>query len=199
MSGDGRWNHNLHYHRVVLDAVSAGASRVLDVGCGEGILARELCSKASHVVGIDLHEPSIREARATGAGEAGLGFVLGDFLTYPFELESFDAVVSIATLHHVDAGAGLARMRALVRPGGTLALIGLARSAGAIDHALDVAAVLAHRVHRATKGYWQHAAPVVWPPPESFAAMRRIAKRELPGVRYRRRLLWRYSLVWTKP
>ena len=29
--------------------------------------------------------------------------------------------------------------------------------------------------------------------------MRRIAAQELPGVRYRRHLLWRYSLVWTKP
>jgi hypothetical protein len=28
---------------------------------------------------------------------------------------------------------------------------------------------------------------------------RRLARGVLPGVRYRRRLLWRYSLVWTKP
>jgi hypothetical protein len=30
-----RWNHNLHYHRVILDAVPAGCRRSLDVGCGE--------------------------------------------------------------------------------------------------------------------------------------------------------------------
>jgi hypothetical protein len=30
------------------------------------------------------------------------------------------------------------------------------------------------------------------------AEMHRIAQRQLPGVRYRRHLLWRYSLVWTK-
>jgi hypothetical protein len=39
----------------------------------------------------------------------------------------------------------------------------------------------------------------VWPPPDSFGQTRRLARRVLPGVRYRRLLLWRYSLVWTKP
>jgi 2-polyprenyl-3-methyl-5-hydroxy-6-metoxy-1,4-benzoquinol methylase len=36
-----RW-HNIHYHRLILRAVPAGARRGLDVGCGEGTLAREL-------------------------------------------------------------------------------------------------------------------------------------------------------------
>ena len=162
------------------------------------MLARELRAKASRVVGIDLHEPSLARARAAAETCPGLDFVCGDFLTHPFEPESFDAVVSIAALHHVDATAGLARMRDLVQPGGTLALIGLARSASALDLALDAAAVVASRVHRARKGWWEHAAPVVWPPPESYTAMRSLAERELPGVCYRRRLLWRYSLVWTK-
>ena len=29
--------------------------------------------------------------------------------------------------------------------------------------------------------------------------MQALARQALPGVRYRRHLLWRYSLVWTKP
>jgi hypothetical protein len=29
--------------------------------------------------------------------------------------------------------------------------------------------------------------------------VRTIAARILPGVRYRRHVMWRYSLVWTKP
>jgi hypothetical protein len=41
-------------------------------------------------------------------------------------------------------------------------------------------------------------APETWPPPESFTGTRRIAARVLPGSRFRRHVLWRYSLVWTK-
>ena len=40
---------------------------------------------------------------------------------------------------------------------------------------------------------------MVSPPPETFAACRRIAETTLPGGRYRRHRFWRYSLVWTKP
>jgi hypothetical protein len=29
--------------------------------------------------------------------------------------------------------------------------------------------------------------------------MRRLTRDLLPGARYRRRLLWRYSIVWHKP
>jgi hypothetical protein len=39
----------------------------------------------------------------------------------------------------------------------------------------------------------------VWPPPLSYAEMRALARHELPGARYRRHLLWRYSLLWAKP
>ena len=48
-----RWNHNLHYHRVILAAVPDGARRSLDVGCGVGMLARDLRRVVPHVKGID--------------------------------------------------------------------------------------------------------------------------------------------------
>jgi hypothetical protein len=63
----------------------------------------------------------------------------------------------------------------------------------------EIAAVLGNALHRMTKGYWEQMAPTVWPPPLTYAQMRRVADRVLPGVRFRRHLLWRYSLTWTKP
>lgn len=192
------WNHNVHYHALLLDAVPRGARRVLDVGCGEGMLARALRGRAERVIGIDLDEPSLALARA--AGGDGIEYVLGDVRSFPFEPASFDAVVSVATLHHMDAAAGLRRMAELLRPGGVLAVVGLARNASLLDHAHGLVGLVASWILRIAKGgYWQHPSPIVWPPPESWASMRAIASRELPGVRWRRHLLWRYSLVWTKP
>jgi hypothetical protein len=43
------------------------------------------------------------------------------------------------------------------------------------------------------------SAPIGWPPPDTYGRTRDTAQRLLPGVRYRRRLVWRYSLVWVKP
>ena len=79
-----RWNHNLHYHRVILAAVPDGARRSLDVGCGEGMLARDLRRLVAHVTGIDRDAASIDVARREDGG-TGVEYVVGDFMTHPFE------------------------------------------------------------------------------------------------------------------
>jgi len=98
----------------------------------------------------------------------------------------------------MDPGAALARMSQLLAPGGTLVVVGLARSR-LPDLPRDAVAVITNLGHRVTKGYWQHPSPTVWPPPHSHPEIRVLAGETLPGARYRRHLLWRYSLVWVKP
>ena len=78
----GVWNHNTHYHRFVVQAVPAGATRALDVGCGEGDLLADLSPAVAEVVGIDA-DAAILEQAASAAPAATL--VNGDFLTFPFE------------------------------------------------------------------------------------------------------------------
>ena len=192
-----RWNHNLHYHRVVLDAVPEACERALDVGCGEGTLTRQLRRVVPRVTGIDLDRASLDLPRAH-PGAADVDYILGDFLSYPFEAASFDPITSVASLHHMDAGAALERMRSLRRPGGVLVVVGLARGQYPADLLRDATAIVANRAQRTARGYWDHPSPTTWPPPETFNGMRDLAARLLPGVIYRRHLLWRYSLVWTR-
>jgi len=191
------WNHNIHYHPLILGAVPAGCQQGLDVGCGEGGLARELRQVVPHVLAIDCDGPVIDRARQQDNG-AGVEYVTGDFLTHDLRPGSFDVIVSVAALHHMDPAAALRRMRELLRPGGTLAVVGLARSR-VRDLPADAAGVIAHRVLLAGRSYQQVNAPTVWPPPQTYAQMRRIAGEVLPRARYRRHLLWRYSLTWAKP
>ncbi|EIV91892.1 bifunctional 2-polyprenyl-6-hydroxyphenol methylase/3-demethylubiquinol 3-O-methyltransferase UbiG [Frankia sp. QA3] len=123
---DGRrWNHNIHHHPRILRAIPHGAQRALDIGCGEGMLARELRRTVPQVTGIDLDGPSIDQARGY---PDDVDYILGDVLTHPFEPASFDVITSVAALHHMDAAAALGRMRDLLHPGGVLALVGIARS-----------------------------------------------------------------------
>jgi SAM-dependent methyltransferase len=199
-AGAERWNHNIHYHPAVLAALPRRGARALDVGCGEGLLTRDLGARFDAVVGIDLHEPSIDLARRS-AGPADVEYIEGDFLTEPFEEASFDAIACVAALHHMGTVAGLERMKALLKPGGRLAVLGVARSRYPRDLPRDAVAAVATRLLRNTGGrkLWEHSAPTIWPPDETFAQTRRAVEGVLPGARFTRLVLWRYLLTWTKP
>ncbi len=191
------WNHNTHYHPVILDAVPPRCQRALDVGCGAGTLTRELRQFIPEVVGIDSDHASIAAAQAhPNAGD--IQYIERDAQTFEIEPESFDLITAVASLHHLDAEPAVVHLKSLLRKGGVLAVIGVARSSPS-DWPLDVVAIIPNRLRRLRASYWQQPSPVLWPPPETFASMRRIAARHLPGVRFRRRLYWRYTLVWAKP
>jgi SAM-dependent methyltransferase len=202
------WSHNLHYHRVILDAIPPGCERALDVGCGTGALTRRLKRLVPHVTGIDRDERSIQLARAH-PGAAGIRYLLGDFLIAPLEPASADLVTSIASLHHMDARTALRRMSDLLRPGGVLAVVGLARASWPAELAAVIPASAGTHLHKAASAIRRRGAadgpatayqpPVIWPPPLTYRDMRRLAADILPGARYRHHLYWRYSLVWAKP
>lgn len=193
---------NAVYHRLVLDALPPGIHRALEFGCGSGRLARALRSRVACVTAIDSDRTILEHAQADDTER--IEYLHGDFLTHPFEPASFDAVVSIAALHHMSSNRAFARTAEILKPGGTLALVGLAKSRHPKDLAMDLAGFVSRWVRHAGRRDSAQtrstiAPPIVWPPPESYQEVRRKAERALPGVRYRRLLLFRYALLWTKP
>jgi len=98
----------------------AGA-RVLDVGCGGGILAEGLAVRGASVVGIDLAAANVEAAAAHAAG-AGLAidYRVADAAELArSEPGAFDVVTCLEVLEHVpDAPALVAACAALVKPGG---------------------------------------------------------------------------------
>ena len=192
------WNGNTHYHHLVHAALPPGASRVLDVGCGDGILAAELLrSGISHVIALDVDASVVERASSTHAG-LPIEWRHGDVNEAAFEPSSFDAIVSVAALHHMDARVALQRFAKLVRPGGVVVIIGLAHW-NWWDLPLEAVAMTSQRILGMFYGFWQHSAPIIWPPPLTYREMKRVSAEILPGVVYRRHLLGRYSLVWRRP
>jgi SAM-dependent methyltransferase len=192
------WNHNIHYHHLVLLSAAPGCRRALDVGCGWGLLARRLAQHCQEVIAIDLDRGAIAEARAGGDLEGRIQFVEGDVMTYPFPADNFELIAAVATLHHLQLRPAFARFRKLLRPGGVLAIIGLYRGATLSDRAMAAIAFPVSWGLRAIRGYADLGAPVQ-NPRETLLEIRSACDTLLPGASLRRHLLFRYSLIWRKP
>ncbi len=192
------WNHNVHYQPVILAAVPPACGAALDVGCGDGLLARRLAARCGTVTGIDRDPGMIRIAREQSQALPNVSFIEGDFLAEPFGKESFDLLCSVTALHHMDFGAALTRKERLLRPGGMLAIVGLARDGSLGGRLAGAAGLPADWVLRAVHGQGSSGAPIA-DPQMTWRQVREAARELLPGARYRRHLLWRYSLLWRKP
>jgi len=95
-----------------------------------------------------------------------------------------------ATLHHLpDTGTALRRLSQLVRLGGTPAVVDSPAPSGATGLPLIAWTCLgaANRV----RGNWEHTAPKVWPPRDTFRELRGSLREALPGARISRLLTGR--------
>lgn len=107
----------------IAERVPLESSKVLDVGCGGGILSESMAHKGADVTGIDLAEAGLSVARLhakqTGVNVNYMGISAEDCAT---EMpEQFDCVTCLEMLEHVpDPASTVAACAALTKPGGRL-------------------------------------------------------------------------------
>jgi ubiquinone/menaquinone biosynthesis C-methylase UbiE len=100
---------------------------VVDFGAGTGEVAIALAGHCRRVVGIEVSPAMLAVARAEAqaAGAANVEFVRAGFVSYRHDGEPADAVYSRNALHQLPdfwKGLALARIAAVLRPGGVLRL-----------------------------------------------------------------------------
>jgi len=106
---------------------------VLDVGCGEGRLARDLKARGYRVVGVDGSPTLVRLAHEA---DPEMPVNVGDAATLPFASATFDLVVAFMSLHDIVALEKAVReVGRVLEPGGRLcvAIVHPINSAGAFE------------------------------------------------------------------
>lgn len=106
----------------LVDRHLAGAGRVLDVGCGEGQVARRVGALGAElVVGVDPTAAQLAVARARGGGPQYARAVAG---ALPWTDRAFDAVVVCLVLEHIDPfEPAVAEIARVLTPGGRFVLL----------------------------------------------------------------------------
>ena len=125
----------------LVDEYLAGATRVVDVGCGEGQVARRVAKLGAEVVGVDPTVAQVTVARERGGGPH---YVLAAAEAMPFRDASFDAGLSCLVFEHLDPfEPAIAEVGRVLAPGARFMLFlnhPLLQAPGSgwvIDHILD--------------------------------------------------------------
>ena len=151
----------LHLINPVRTAYVAGRcqvkdARVLDIGCGGGLLCESLAALGARVTGIDLAPTMLATARLHAA-ERGIAIdyrLLGAEDLAAAEPGSFDVVTCMEMVEHVPDPAGIvAAIATLLRPGGAAVLSTLNRTPKSFAQAIVAAEYIFRLVPRGTHEY----------------------------------------------
>ena len=136
--------------------------RILDVGCGPGLVAEPLARMGASVTGVDPSERNIEIARTHAAAmDLTIDYRAGDSGSLVRAgIGSFDAVTCLEVIEHsADPDMLIADLAALLRPGGTLVLSTLNRTAASFLKAILAAEYLLGWLPRGTHSWKRFVTP----------------------------------------
>lgn len=126
----------MHYRRLAVRGLNLQrGDTVVDLGCGTGLnfpLLEEAVGPEGHIIGVDLSEAMLEEARqrVRRAGWKNVELVASDAAAYRFPAH-VDGILSTLAMVIVDEYDGVIRRGAeALRPGGRMALFGMKRPEG---------------------------------------------------------------------
>jgi 2-polyprenyl-6-hydroxyphenyl methylase / 3-demethylubiquinone-9 3-methyltransferase len=168
--------------RFVAERASLSGARVLDVGCGGGLLAEALARAGAKVTAIDLAPGMIEVARLHAMEqklEIDYRMVAAEAVAAA-EPESFDVVTCMEMLEHVpDPAQMVATLTALVRPGGAVFISTLNRNLKSFLLAIVGAEYVMKLIPRGTHEYEKLIRPAEL---ARWARSAGLSLRELAGI-----------------
>lgn len=162
--GESRPLHDLNPVRLayVAERVTLRGARVLDVGCGGGLLSEALARAGAEVTAIDL-APNVLDVARLHLYESGLHVDYREISVEALAQQSpasFDAITCMEMLEHVpDPGSVIDACAALLKPGGKLFVSTLNRTPAAFALAIVGAEYLARLLPKGTHEYAKFIRP----------------------------------------
>lgn len=190
--------------RAVLAAIPPSARSALDVGCGDGLLARALARRGMAVTAIDVAAQMIALAQARSQPGVSVDYRVADVMHTATLAPNYDVVLSVSMVHHVPLARIVPTLAALVAPGGVLIIQDVVTRRGLRYLPVNVIAGLWARARRLIRRdrvssrvrqlYAEHGRGEAYLEPR---AVHNALVAYLPGVRVMHHLGWRYTAIWS--
>lgn len=190
------WNHNTAYHPWLRRIAAQHRGDVLDVGCGDGLLAERLAPVSRSVTAIEPDPATLQRAWVRLASVPNATVAQDSFENFDAGSRRFDLITLVATLHHMDMRAALTKARGLLTASGEIAVVGLSANKTLRDWLWSGLCLPAVRLGSCRHRETRDIGVAVAEPAESLDEIRQVAEEVLPGATIRRALYYRYLLRW---
>jgi len=110
-----------YHYELALNHLEKGM-KTLDIACGDGYGTRLLGKKLDRVVGADIDDEILDRARKLSKDFKNVEYVREDATDMSIPDNSFDAIVSMETIEHIDATEFLSEVKRVLKKGGRLIL-----------------------------------------------------------------------------
>jgi 2-polyprenyl-3-methyl-5-hydroxy-6-metoxy-1,4-benzoquinol methylase len=179
----------------------------LDIGCGTGELTKKLASLFTKIIGIDMSQKMVEEARKRNHF-SNIEFINVDAETYLKRTEQkYDLIISSATFHHLDYAAILERVKEKLTINGQLMILDLYKIETPYERFLSLIAMMCNPltvffkrgsffITREEKEAWRRHSSY-----DRYATIKEIngiTSSILGKTIIRRHLFWRYMLIYRK-
>lgn len=195
-NGKTSWNHNYVYNRWVTKKVGKRIS-ILDVGCGDGTLAQYLRTADNNILGIDISDSAIQKANKKNS-YSNVSFLQTTFEDFQENNKKFDAIVFVASIHHMDMINAIDKAKKLLTKNGVLIIVGLAKPSSLSDWIVELARIIPSRIISVIKKNTTSEElniDVSYDFP-TMNEVRQILNEKLCGYTLRYGLHYRYLLTW---
>jgi 2-polyprenyl-3-methyl-5-hydroxy-6-metoxy-1,4-benzoquinol methylase len=199
------WDHNQQYQVYLIKNMDNQNKYILDVGCGTGELTKKLIGKGEKIIGIDISEKMIQEAMRRNT-DIKIEYICTTVEKYLEETDkTFDIIVSIAALHHMNEKEILKKMKSKLTENGKILILDIMKEGSVIDYILSGIAMLLNpltilikrgrlKVTKEEQDAWRNHFQY-----DTYLTLKQIkelVKEVLGNAKIKRHLFWRYSIVY---
>jgi 2-polyprenyl-3-methyl-5-hydroxy-6-metoxy-1,4-benzoquinol methylase len=199
-----KWDHNQQYQKYLLKNIPKNCNCILDVGCGTGELTKRLIPFSKEIIGVDVSENMINEAKKRNYDEK-ISYIKISVEEYLKETEKqFDVIISIAALHHMNEEKILETMKNKLTKDGKIIILDLVKG-GIADYILAIISVPSSiilrlknngksRISKEEKEAWSghfHYDRYL-----TIKEVKNITRNKLGKAKVKKHLFWRYSIVY---